>query len=266
MTDTSPSSNTSSPRKSPQSVHTFGQAQSTAGNLTAAMNTHNFFRAHVLQVPDNKTTDQVTYAEIEGDNLQNYFFKYGKFMAETAIPTYANEFLKPRNPKNAKCLTTKTLKGYIGCIFTFLRRKYPKHVDFKDLPKDKSPLWYTEFLAQFEKMSTRYQIQWVADTDNIVFGERSVMPLYSDNSVPRYSIPHEIKNELDELPDWWTVDNQSFTDSSLPLSLGQNCDLKHICRKLMLTAAPIVKSTNYQLRTLILLCFQDGGEGGDDDE
>jgi len=98
-----------------------GQSQSNVWVRNAAMRIAAAFR-RLEGLPLD-----VTYEEIQGDNLEEHLERYVKWMATTPIPAYGfKEDLSPLNPENNKRLKVRTLVNYLGQYKEFLKEQFPQ--------------------------------------------------------------------------------------------------------------------------------------------
>jgi hypothetical protein len=148
-----------------------GQAQSTAYADTSARRLSNAIRKERGLPP------KPTAAEMENDNVEHYMTQFcGWAPANQGIPTYFNEDLSPSS-NSKKCCTASTLIGYIGKHLKEICELLPAHPDWKDLPKDQHPQWWTHLRSEFLTAAYRYQMNQTGDE---TFGESDILPLYKD--------------------------------------------------------------------------------------
>jgi len=75
-----------------------------------------------------------------GDNLQWYIAWYLKWLCTHLIPHSFNDELEPTNPRNKKCLLTRSLLIYVGKHLNYIRTTFG-HPDFEKLRSNEYPTW-----------------------------------------------------------------------------------------------------------------------------
>ena len=250
-TNANPYLKSNGPRKL---LHQLGQADSTAGNMSAALALANIFREGRDLLP----IEESAMEEFEGDNLQQFMVDIAFWMARTPIPKFRNKDnpMVPSNPENKQCLCAVTLKGYIGQIFLYLKRKFPGHEDFAD--KGQNPTWWEGFCAMFMKEATRFQIK-IGGSDDIVFGSRDARPLYRNNAEPPAWTDHLTEEDLSE--SWFSADSCSGgPEATDPVSM---IDLKFVCRRLFWGSDGSLRNKNLEDRLILLTAYHCAGRGSE---
>jgi hypothetical protein len=151
-----------------------GVARSTLANDKAALNLWVAFRK-ACESPEN-----ITQEELEGDGAESIIMELCRWTSSRAIPYNFDENLeRPGNSKCNRLLQTNTLVKYIGKIIKFLRKAYPDHPDWKDLPdrQDAVPKWWSDLIPLFKKNARSFELQYQGDG---VFGVNDIKPLYQD--------------------------------------------------------------------------------------
>jgi hypothetical protein len=111
-----------------------------------------------------------------GDNLQWYIARYLKWLCTRLIPHSFNDELEPTNPRNKKCLLTRSLLIYVGKHLHYIRTTFG-HPDFDKLGSNEYPTWWTSYRANFTRECDKFQMI-NAIGDDVEFGDLDVRPLY----------------------------------------------------------------------------------------
>ena len=153
-----PTSHTASPHLPPLD-HGLGRAPQTLEGDGPAFNLFNYWRTSILMRPGDHS--DMTYQEIEEDNLSSLFIKYCHWLGMNSVPRNARfingELLPPVSQKKDAPVTIvmeSTLVKYVGRIIAWLRRIYPRHPDFVSLKvgdPNAVPEWWTHLSLQFKK-------------------------------------------------------------------------------------------------------------------
>jgi hypothetical protein len=129
--------------------------------------------------------DDVTFNEIEGDNLKGYMHQACMWAVSATVPfggvNCFDDQLEPTNPNNKRRLTHDTLGLYLGQHLQAIKAAFPDHQDFKrsidDAVGQVTP-WWSEMRKSFLKKCERFQNAY---SDDFVFGLEPVQPLYKNN-------------------------------------------------------------------------------------
>ena len=121
-----------------------------------------------------------------GDNLQWYIARYLKWLCTHLIPHSFNDELEPTNPRNKKCLLTRSLLIYVGKHLHYIRTTFG-HPDFDKLGSNEYPTWWMSYWVNFTRECDKFQMI-NAIGDDVAFGDLDVLPCIESFKIPTQMI------------------------------------------------------------------------------
>ena len=178
----------------------YGVNEKTLHGARPAVRLYNIYRQRRGKITK---FEDMSFQEIETDNLENEIKNFAKWCSSTPIPRKFDDNLQPPRASIADDApitlnTTTTLSQYIGRILTLLRDIFPGHPDFANLHKTDHPTWWTRLRPVFEHECDRFLFNLKSD---YTFGETMTRPLYSTNNYIGLTADDAAINDLVSLID-----------------------------------------------------------------